>query len=301
MWRYLLCFSLVLGSASAYAESRCHAQQVELQVLGSGGPEMNDGRASSSYLIWHRGKARVLVDAGTGSSLHFEKSNAAIADLQAILLTHLHVDHSQDLPAFIKASFFTDRRDDLPVFGPQNNFLMPATSAYVKRLLAEQGAFSYLQDYVEPNRRSAYKLKAEDVPVEQGKLFSRQLTDVIKLQAMPVHHGPIAAVAWRVEINGCALSFSGDMSNKYQVLGQFAKNSDILVAHNAVPESARGVARNLHMPPSEIGKIAKQAGVKRLVLSHRMKRTSGNEPQSLEFIRQSYSGPVDWAEDMQKF
>ena len=44
----------------------CGTNDVAVQVLGSGGPEMK-GRASSSYLIWQQGKARVLIDAGGGS------------------------------------------------------------------------------------------------------------------------------------------------------------------------------------------------------------------------------------------
>jgi len=301
MWRYLFSLSVIVFSMPVVAADSCAKNQVELQVLGSGGPEMDDGRASSSYLIWSEGKARVLVDAGTGSSLHFEKAGGRIADLQAILLTHLHVDHSQDLPAYIKASFFTDRQEDLPVLGPQGNALMPATSSYIRRLLAEQGAFAYLQDYVIQDRPSRYKISAEDAPIEKDRVYQRQLNQDIRLKAIPVDHGPVAALAWRVEINNCVISFSGDMSNKYQVLADFAKDSDMLVAHNAVPESARGVARNLHMPPSEIGKIAQQAKVQKLILSHRMHRTTGNEQQSLKFIRQYYQGKLEWADDMQKF
>jgi len=49
----------------------CGEEDVAVQVLGSGGPELQDRRASSSYLIWQDGQARVLVDAGGGSALRF--------------------------------------------------------------------------------------------------------------------------------------------------------------------------------------------------------------------------------------
>ncbi len=97
----------------------CPQGRVRLQVLGSGGPELNDGRASSGYLVWVDDKAVVLVDAGPGTSVAFGESGARFEDLQAILLTHLHVDHSADLPAYIKGSFFTRRSEDLPVLGRQ--------------------------------------------------------------------------------------------------------------------------------------------------------------------------------------
>jgi hypothetical protein len=56
-------------SVVAQAASNCTGGGVEIPVLGSGGPEMQDKRASSSYLIWRNGKARLLVDAGGGSAL----------------------------------------------------------------------------------------------------------------------------------------------------------------------------------------------------------------------------------------
>ena len=43
---------------------RCGAHEVALQVLGSGGPTLQPGRASASYLVWIDGEARALVDAG---------------------------------------------------------------------------------------------------------------------------------------------------------------------------------------------------------------------------------------------
>jgi len=79
---------------------------MRLQVLGSGGLEINDGLASSSYLVWIDNKATILIDAGGGCSLNFEKSGANFNDLKVILLTHLHVDHSVELPVYIKLVSF---------------------------------------------------------------------------------------------------------------------------------------------------------------------------------------------------
>ena len=55
----------------------CH--NVAVQVLGSGGPELDDGRASSAYVVWVDDKARVLVDAGSGSSIQFGAAGASFA------------------------------------------------------------------------------------------------------------------------------------------------------------------------------------------------------------------------------
>lgn len=262
---------------------------------------MNDKRASSSYLIWIDGKARILLDTGTGSSFNFERAGANIADLDAVLFTHLHVDHSADFPAFIKASFFTKRNKDLMVYGPAGNRLMPSTTVFVQRLLGSKGAFAYLSDYVDASISNDYHVRAVDIPLENNKVKSIRLNKNIVLKTIATHHGPVASIAWRVDILNCSISFSGDMSNRYKVLEKLAKNTDILVAHNAIPEHGKGIARELHMPPSEIGKIAKRAGVRRLILSHRMLRTLGVEAETKKEIRKYYTGPLHFANDLDLF
>lgn len=58
-----LCVLLLIASGGAFA---CETGRVGLVVLGSGGPEVGDGRASSGYLVRLDGVGRVLVDAGAG-------------------------------------------------------------------------------------------------------------------------------------------------------------------------------------------------------------------------------------------
>lgn len=277
----------------------CGAQGIWLQVLGSGGPELDDGRASAGYLIWYQGKARILVDMGSGSLLHFEQSGASVNDLDVILLSHLHVDHSSDLPGLVKASFFSDRDRDLPVVAPKGNRFMPSITDFLKNLFGTTGAYQYLNGYLDGS--DSYRLIPLDI-TSTGKKQQRVLANLpYELSAVPVHHGALPALAWRVVIEGKAVVFSGDMNNDNDTLASLAIRADILVAHNAIPEGMTGVARNLHMPPSVIGQIASKAKVKQLVLSHRMKRTLGREQETTEQIRKTYQGVLHFADDLQCF
>lgn len=62
---FTIIFLFISSLSISFAEKNtCHRQEIWLQVLGSGGPEINDARASSGYLIWRNGFARVLVDLG---------------------------------------------------------------------------------------------------------------------------------------------------------------------------------------------------------------------------------------------
>jgi len=278
----------------------CSAGRLQVLVLGSGGPELDDGRASTGYLVYLDGRGRLLVDFGSGAAHNFERAGARIEDLDAVLFTHLHVDHSADLPALVKASYFTGRDRDLPVYGPAGNDLMPSPDAWLAALFAEPaGAWHYLSEYLDTDQKSDYKLQPRTVTLAPGGRF----TDTIgpfQISAVPVVHGPIPALAWRVEVEGCAVAFSGDTSNRTRTLETLAGGSDLLIAHNAVPEDAGPVALNLHMPPSEIGHIAAAAKVRKLVLSHRMNRTLGREDETLELIRTHYRGPATFAEDLDR-
>ncbi len=294
-----LACGLLIGGANAAADP-CRSGALQLQVLGSGGPELQDRRASSSYLLWQGGKARVLVDSGGGSALRFGASGAAMSDLDVVLFTHLHADHSADFPALIKSAWFESRPRPLPVFGPTGNDIMPATTAFVSGLFdAQRGVFRYLGEFLAPEFPG--RIEAKDIVPAGDRPQAAWSNDRLRITAIGVEHGPIPALAWRVELGGKTVVFSGDTNGTGPALTRLARRADILVAHNAVPEGAAGVERRLHMPPSVIGRIAQAAHVKRLVLSHRMLRTLGKEPQTRKEVQRSYTGTVAFADDLDCF
>jgi ribonuclease BN (tRNA processing enzyme) len=298
-------FVAVLG-ACALAPLRCDAAAcsghgVEMQVLGSGGPELEDKRASSSYLVWQDGRPRVLIDSGGGSALRFGQSGAHVAQLDAIVFTHLHIDHSADFPALIKSSYFEERQLPLPVYGPVGNEWFPSTTQFLADLFdRKRGAYRYLAAFL-AGEDGGYVLQAHDVSLRAHELRTISPSGDLALSATPVIHGGVPALAWRVSVGGKVIVFSGDTNGTNGNLEQLAKGADLFVAHNAIPEGESGAARQLHMPPSVIGRIAATAGVKRLVLSHRMLRTLGRESETRTVIAQVYPGPVTFADDLDCF
>jgi len=310
--RHLLIAAVLLAAIPFAHAQNCEGAGVALQVLGSGGPELQTKRASSSYLVWIDGKARVLVDTGGGSALRFGESGAQMADLDVILFTHLHADHSADLPAFIKSSWFEDRKRPLPIYGPSGNRLMPSTVTFVRALFdGTRGAYRYLGEFISPLGKNSYKLEPHDVrepPPKIGAVRSKETTifpvfsnESIRIQAVTVEHGLLPALAFRVEAGDKTIVFSGDTNGNGDSLSKLTAGADLFVAHNAVAEGASGVERTLHMPPSVIGKIARNSGATHLVLSHRMLRTLGKEDETLTIIRKTYHGTVSFADDLACF
>lgn len=299
MRKYLMLLCCLLVSTSLFAV--CQKERVQLQILGSGGPELTDRRASTSYLLSLDGNALALIDTGSGSALNFEKSGASLNDLKFVLFSHLHVDHSADFAAYLKAFYFSRRDNDLFVYGPEGNRWMPGTIEFLNGLAGSEGLYRYLSEYIDKRTPSRFKVRPKNIAIDEKSSKVVYRDKQVSLSAIPVHHGPIPTLAWRIELAGCAVTFSGDMNNQYRTLSRLAKHSDILVAHNAIPEKQGGVGRKLHMPPSEIGKIAAQAQVRKLILSHRMMRTLGNEYKTEQIIRKHYQGSIEFADDMDRF
>jgi ribonuclease BN (tRNA processing enzyme) len=299
----LLTTLFFLHPSSPASAQTCGATGVAVQVLGSGGPELTDKRASTSYLIWLNGKARVIVDAGGGSALRFGESGAQMDQPDVLLFSHFHVDHSSDLPALIFAAWFTDRSRPLPIYGPPGNQYMPSTTEFVTNLFSDpHGNYRYLSDLLQPGGNGSFQLQPHSIEAGETPTIAFRSPD-ITADAVRVIHGAFPALAWRVEIGGKRIVFSGDTNGNGEGLTRLASNADLFIAHNAVPEGATGVERNLHMPPSVIGTIAANAHVKQLVLSHRMSRTLGeaNQLKTETEIKGHYTGPIQFANDLDCF
>ncbi len=295
----LFCFLLLAGRAVAFeVRAYCDDTGVWVQTLGGGGPELSDDQGAASYLIWQDGKARVLIDPAPGSSLLFDKTEARLEDLELILFSHLHADHAGDFPAFIKGSYFSERETDLRVFGPDGRGPYPDTVTFVERLIGPAGAFAYLSDFL-TSRANGFRVIPENIAATGRRQWAGYSTPTITLAAIPVHHGPVPALAYRVEIGGFKLVFTGDFNNQKNLLPAFAKDADALVIHHAIPESARGAARELHVLPSQIARIAATANPRVLILGHRMNRTRGLESLARSAIESEYDGSLIFANDME--
>jgi len=296
----LLCIVAVDGRADIEISGCPEAEGPALQILGSGGPIADDGRASSGYLVWVDGRSRFLVDAGGGVFLRFGEAGARFADLEHISISHFHTDHSTDLVALLKSGYFSNRSSALPLSGPMAGGDYPGTGDFLKRLLGqENGAYAYLEGYLDGSDGLV-----ELVPIEVDPEITkatRVYTDAgtnIEILAMGVPHGPVPALAYRIRIGQRSIVFSGDQNGSSDAFIDFARGTGVLVMHMPVPENAGEVARKLHAPPSVIGKIAAETGTGNLVLSHFMSRSLANMEENLNQIRSRYDGPLVNAYDL---
>jgi ribonuclease BN (tRNA processing enzyme) len=279
--------------------SHCGDNPLALQILGSGGPIADDGRAATGYLLWIHGKSRLMVDAGGGTFLRFGEAKARIEELDLLAISHFHTDHVADLPAILKGGFFSNRHRALNLNGPSENFRFPDTRTFIEALFKKGlGAFHYLSDFLEEDG-NLFPLNLSTIDVKRTTPTLVFKNNEMKVSALGVPHGIVPSLAYRVDVGEKSLIFGSDQNGNNLAFIAFAKGADILVAHFAIPENAGRIAKLLHATPSVIGKLARdiQPGV--LVLSHLMKRSLNNLSHNLSLVKKHYDGPVILATDLQ--
>ena len=298
-WWILTAAALALAPASPEAEARpCGDKGVWLQVLGSGGPALEDEHAVASYLVWVDGSARLLVDAGSGSALRFGEAGAAFADLDAIVFTTVAVRATVDFPAFVEGSARAGRARPMPVLVPTD----PAESGdgpppFFQRMVLHGQYASWDADFGPSPTLRGWRIR--EVPAVGSRRWAGFRSENVALAAMPVHHGGIPALAWRVAAGDVSLVFAGGFSNQRDVVGTFAKDADALVAHHAIAENARGDVLQRYAKPSKLGRVAAKANVRMLILGHRTERTRGRETGSAAAIETHFNGAVLFAHDLE--
>lgn len=287
-----------VNSAAGRAGSSCGARYPEgvaLQILGSGGPIADDWRASSGYLVWVDGRARALVDIGGGVILNFAASGAAIKDLEVVVLSHLHVDHSVDFAALMKSAYFGERTEPLPIFGPDGNEYFPGLAEHLGALFGEHGAYRYL-GWTLRDGEGPFTLEVHEVAVAgSGEQLTR---GDLRLSVVGAPHGVVPALGVRIDVGERSIAFAGDQRLDDARFLERIAGVDVLVAHHAIPERSGGPARTLHAPPSAIGTAAAGAHVGRLILSHHMIRALRGSSETVAEIRAHYRGPLLFADDL---
>jgi ribonuclease BN (tRNA processing enzyme) len=265
----IVCLLALLSASSSASAQSCGATPVAVQILGSGGPMINRDRASTSYLLWIDAQAKILVDMGGGAFLRFGQAQAKLSDLSLVAISHFHPDHVSDLPALLWLSNFT-RKEPLPIVGPSGNDLVPGFPTFLSRLFdAKNGAFQVLGTALggPPMTGVGGGVRLDVSVVDVTKADPSTVFDQqgVTVTALGIPHGNIPTLAYRIQTRGASMVFSSDQTGTNPRFVDFARGANVLVMHLAV---GAGTTSALHAPPAVVGRVAQQAGVGRLIVSH---------------------------------
>lgn len=256
-----------------------------LQILGSGGPRASNGRASASYLVWVDGSARVLIDAGGGTKDQFHRSDARLEDISLLALSHLHPDHSAELPALLWPA-----GGRFLVSGPSGANVFPSIEEFLERLFGTRGAFRVLSERIE--------LEAITVDVERSAPTEIWREGDISVRGLGVPHGDVPTVGYRIDVGDSSFALASDQNGSDPSFLDFINGVDVLVIHLGGPEGSTGMIAELHAKPSVWGQMAAAANVGQVVVSHISTSSPQEQRASLAILRDNYDGLVTIGEDL---
>ena len=275
---------------------------MKLTLLGTGGPIPDPTRHGAAAVL-EIGGTRVLLDAGRGVVLQLARAGIPVEEVDPVLITHHHYDHIGDLADVVLTGWLQGRRRPLRVVGP------PGTESIVRALVERVY-----------DRDIAFRSQGEHAirwaPVESADVTTGLAHDggAWRVVAEPVVHGHGLAypeaftrrwvcLGYRVEAEGKVVAFSGDCV-ACEGLERLARDADLLVqccymarAELTTPYFVR-LARDTIACADSVGRIAREAGVKKLVLTH-FRRASDAVIQSIRAdVARDYDGPVVLGADL---
>ena len=223
---------------------------MELRVLGKSPAWQDAGGACSGYLVVGEG-TRLLLDCGSGV---FGKLRAVVdyAEVDAVVISHLHADHILDLVPFASGLVYAPRHQPVPVDGhpgtdhpPRPRLLAPPGGRDAFRRLCAAGGMS--EEHIE----SAFALEEYDpAAAGQGRRARGQLPAG---PALPAHPGRL-----RRRRRLLRITYSAD-SSPSDALCDFARDTDLLLIEATLPRPEREGPRG-HLTPEEAGEHGRRAG-----------------------------------------
>jgi len=215
---------------------------VKLTIVGCSGSGPGPASAASSYLVEQDG-FRLLLDLGSGAFGALQR-HLDPADVDAVVLTHLHPDHFLDLTAMV-----VHRRY--------------ATGAMLPRIpvLGPRGTHDRLALAYDPEARDGLHNVFDFAAVTTG---DRELGP-FRLRFVPVKH-PVETYAVRVTAAGRTLAYSGDTGVSAGLVA-VAAGADVLLCEASFAEGEPHPP-DLHLTGREAGEHAARAGAGRLLVTH---------------------------------
>jgi ribonuclease BN (tRNA processing enzyme) len=245
---------------------------MRLTVLGSGTGIPSLERSYPGYFLSAE-KQNILIDPGACSLRRLLELNLTYSDIDCVLFSHLHPDHSLDIVNLLFACRYDlkPRVKELLICGPNGTkeFYAGINGAYKGVLTPE-----------------SYNLVIKET--ENDKIDFSGLS----LTARPSDHNG-RSVAFRIDAkSGKSLSYSGDTDICDNVIS-VSKNVDLAILECSFPDNNHVSG---HLTPKKAAKIASESRCKRLLLSHFY--PVFDNVDIINEVSEYYTGEIILAKDM---
>lgn len=273
-------------------------------LLGTGTPIPNPNRACAATLVI-AGDQTFLVDTGRGFLTRL--AGAGLRDVSTVLFTHYHSDHFGEFGELMVNRGIAGVDNPMPVIGPTG------VKEVIGALLA---AYSRDDQYRKAHHGAKWSGAAMQAELMEKSAGVVHEAAGLRISMFEVDHPPVTpAVGYRFDYRGKSVVVSGD-TRKCAVVADMARGCDLLVheaASKAMTETAIKMLRraggaanermatmaeemlDYHTMTDEAAEIARDAGVKKLVLTHLAPALPENPAMERIFVAGMsgiYKGPI---------
>jgi len=246
-------------------------------IIGSGASWPDSERSSPSQVVVV-GEEPLLFDCGPGTGMNLMKAGFNPRIISQIFLTHLHIDHSAELPSVIFSGYLAGREKKIYLHGPSGTINFCNSMFHL--------IYPSAPEIIRKIRQDGWNVSPHEVT--NGLVCELEGCRVI---SAPVEHG-MAAVAYRIETQERAVVVSGD-TRPCKPLIKLSRGADLLIQECSYPDDMIQLARQAsHCTASEAGEIAKQAEVKKVILTHLFPLWKGREKEMIKSVNSKFSGEV---------
>ena len=270
----------------------------KLTLLGTGCPSPSHLRYGPSSLVSYEG-TNYLIDAGSGVTQRLSEAGIKPGEIDYFFITHLHSDHIVDLYQLFISGWHTGRETKFKVYGPKG-----LKSHFDKIFEAYKEELDLRKEWEKrPNVEGlAYEI------TEINNELKIEL-DNATIESVKVDHHPVdPAFGYKFILGPKNIIFSGD-TRYCEVLEKSSKDADILVHevfvgldYDPVRMSSDTIENisDYHTTPEEIGILASNASVKKLILNHFVPPVFG-EDVLVERISKHFDGEIVVGKDLMQF
>ena len=270
----------------------------KLTLLGTGCPSPSHLRYGPSSLVSYEG-TNYLIDAGSGVTQRLSEAGIKPGEIDYFFITHLHSDHIVDLYQLFISGWHTGRETKFKVFGPKG-----LKSHFDKIFEAYKEELDLRKEWEKrPNVEGlAYEI------IEINNELKIEL-DNATIESVKVDHHPVdPAFGYKFILGPKNIIFSGD-TRYCEVLEKSSKDADILVHEVFVGLDYDPIRMSLdtienisdyHTTPEEIGILASNASVKKLILNHFVPPVF-DEDVLVERISKHFDGEIVVGKDLMQF
>jgi len=260
---------------------------MQLTLLGTGCPSVDYKRFGPANLVSSK-KSHLLVDCGSGVTQRLKQAEVSTANIDALILTHLHSDHVVDFYQLIISSWHSYRTKPWKIYGPQGTkrFLNKIMNAWKE----------------ERNLRISYEsrssIKAFELDIVEFADFGKIKINDILFEYFRVDHQPVKhAYGFNFYNDKKKLTISGD-TRPCENLMKYAQKCDVLLHEVFIEGEIKEInkmrtkktlhnVKSYHTTSSMVGKVASLTRCKKLVLTHFVP-TQFNEKKLKSVVKKDY-------------